>query len=1060
MDRMIEWFAKNTVAANLLMVGILISGFLGYSNVEREVFPAFAANQVEVNVTWLGASPQDVEEQIVIRVEEALSDLDHVEKITSFAAEGFGRIEIDAKGQVDMADFVNEVKLRVDAVNSLPRGIEPPQVKQTIYRNEMMRLAVHGNVGEKKLTNLAEQIRDEVAQLPNISIVDLFGSRSEEVSIELSELAMRRYGLTFDEVARVIRANSINLSSGRVRTSSGDIQLRARNLANDQQDFEKIIVRQSKDGGVVRLSDVATVIDGYEDDEILATLNGDPAVLVQVQTTDSMDIVAASVSMNEWLVGAREKLPEGVSLTLWWDSAELYNNRMSTITSAATSGLALVFLVLILTLRPKVALWVTVGIGVAFIGTLAFLPLYDVSLNVLSTFAFLLVLGIVVDDAIVVGENIHHYGSTHGGGVNSAVEGTKLVAKPVVFAVLTTIVAFLPFMFLSGDDVQVTRMLSIVITAALVISLIEALFILPAHLGTLKPRKNLTGIFKAQQNISNRLVAFANTTYRRWLGAALKYRGITLSVFMSLLIVSFGVFGTGWVKFSFNPEIESDQVIINVTMPSGSPYSRALEILDQLQRAEKQLEKEVNEGAEGGKGELIENWYTRSRRDSVIAIVKLAPPEVRSLSAKETAKRLSELVGEIPDAESVSVEYTFNNGGQRINYSLQHKDLDVLREAVTELEVKLQSYDAIFFVRNNLQGSADELNLSLLPGAEKLGVDLASVSQQVRQAYYGEEVQRLPRANGDVRVMLRYPKSARSSLDSLDDFRVRTADGRELPLFAVAEVEYSPGIKRINRRDGRRSAYIDAELSDDVRKDITEDMEENFIEDWKARYPGLLVNKAGQAEGEAQFMKEIVSLYSLALFAMYALLAIAFKSYFKPIIIMTAIPFGFMGAVFGHLIFDTSMALFSYFGIGAAAGVVVNDNLVLLDYVTKLRARGMAVKDALIMAGVQRFRPILLTSVTTFIGLMPMLAERSTQAQFLHPAVIALAFGVLFALFVSLLFVPSLYSLGASIKSGVLGWFGVHYSIHGENYDEGQWIESPEEKLEDDADTEAQAIGG
>ncbi|MCV6624862.1 MAG: efflux RND transporter permease subunit, partial [Cellvibrionaceae bacterium] len=494
------------------------------------------------------------------------------------------------------------------------------------------------------LTQLAEKLRDEVARLPNISLVTLFGARKEEVSIELSEQAMRRYGLSFDEVARVIRANSLNLSSGQVRTATGDIQLRARNLADTEQDFSSIIIRQSGDGGVVRLSDVARVIDGYEDEEILATLNGEPAILVQVQTTDTMDIVAASRSMNKWLEEARKDLPEGVKLTLWWDSADLYNNRMDTITSAAMSGLALVFLVLILTLRPKVALWVTAGIGVAFIGTLSALPVYDISLNVLSTFAFLLVLGIVVDDAIVVGESIHHYGSEHGGGPEAAIEGTKAVAKPVIFAVLTTIVAFMPWMFLSGDDVQVTRMLSIVITAALVISLVEAFLILPAHLRNVKPRHNLHGFARFQQKIAHGLVKFAHTRYRGWLQKAIDLRGITIAIFISLFIVSVGVFTTGWVKFSFNPEIESDQVIINVTMPSGSPYSRALEILDQLQRAEKQLEHEVNAQAESGKGQLIENWYTRSRRDSVIAIVKLAPPEVRELSAKQTAQRLSELV--------------------------------------------------------------------------------------------------------------------------------------------------------------------------------------------------------------------------------------------------------------------------------------------------------------------------------------------------------------------------------------------------------------------------------
>ena len=1015
MQKMIAWFAHNPVAANLLMVGIVLVGIIGYANIEREAFPLTSANTVMVSVVWPGAAPQELEEQVIIRLEQAFSDLDNIKHVRSTVNEGSANIRVEADSNVDMAEFLNDVKLRVDSVISLPRDMEPPRVRLQNRRQEMMRLAVHGDLSERELTRLAQRLRDEISQLDYISIVELFGARKEEVSIELSEQAMRRYGLSFKEVAAAIRGSSLNLSSGSIRTATGDVLLRARNLADNEEDFSNIIIRQDKQGGILRVGDVARVVDGYVDEDILATLNGENAVLVQVMTTDRMDVVKASESMAKWLEEAKKRMPEGVHLTLWWDSSEIYSNRMATITRAALSGLLLVFLILILTLRPVVALWVTMGIGVAFIGTLSMLPVTGVSLNVISTFAFLLVLGIVVDDAIVVGESIHHHSSEHGGGVESAIAGTISVAKPVIFAVLTTIVAFLPWLFLSGETVQITRQLSIVISVALTLSMVEAFLILPAHLRKLKHRTEVKGLARLQQIIEHSVLHFAHGGYRRILGAALRQRYLTAAIFLSFFIISVGVFSSGWVKFSFMPEIESDQVYINVEMPAGSPYSRALEILRQLQNAEKQLEKEINDSAPDA--QLIENYYTRSRRDSVLAIVKLAPPEVRELSAKQTAIRLRELVGDIPDAQSVTVEYTLNNASQRINYSVEHADLETLREAVKELEAKLSSFENVFYVRNDLQGSADELHFSLLPGAQQLGIDLGAVSQQLRQAYYGEEVQRLPRKSGDVKVMVRYPKNTRRNLDSLDDFRIRTADGRSVPLLSVVSVEFAPGIKKISRRDGKRSAYIDAELSGDVRKEIMDQMEKDFIPQWKAKYPGLQLEKEGQAEGEAQFFREVMSLYAVALFVMYALIAIAFKSYWLPLIIMTAIPFGFMGAVYGHLIYNTPMALYSYFGIGAAAGVVVNDNLVLIDYIQQLRARGMQLFEAIVEAGVQRFRPILLTSVTTFVGLVPMLAERSTQAQFLHPAVISLSFGVLFALFVTLLFVPAVYAISEDIMA-------------------------------------------
>lgn len=1018
MSKIIGWWANNPVAANLLMVGILLSGFLGFTAMEREAFPSFKDNSVRIQVVWPGAAPQEVEEQILFRIEGALKNIDTISRVYSTAQEGFAQLEVSSYANVDVETFINEIKNAVDSVNGLPRDIEKPSVIRQIYRQEMIRVAVHGDLDERTLNRLAETLRDEIGALPFISIVELFGVRREEVSIELSEESMRRYGTSFSEVATAIRNSSVNLSSGRIRTETGDVLLRARNLASSESDFEAIVIRQNSDGGMVTVGDVARVVDGYEDEEILATVNGEPSVLLQIMSTDNMQVVKSSDSVRAWMEKRQETMPAGVSLMLWNDTADIYKSRMATISSAAFAGLILVFLVLILSLRPQVALWVTVGISVAFMGTFALLPTFDVSLNILSTFAFLLVLGIVVDDAIVVGESIHNQTSIMGGGPEGAVEGALLVSKPVFLSVLTTIIAFAPWFFISGPDAQITRQLSIVITLALIISLLEAFLILPSHLRKLRHRENLGRLASLQKRIEKSIIGFANLTYRGLVKTAIAHRYITVAVFISAFIISLGFFSSGWVKFSFSPEVESEEIYINVELPEGTPYARALEVLDQLQLAERELITQVeNEAqAKGDSGDLVEGWYTRSRRDSVIAIVKLAPPESRYLSAKQTAIRLRDLVGDIPDALNIKVNYTLNDQGPQISYLLRHRDMNVLRQASKELQMHLYSYDGTVFVRDNLRGETDELHIELLPGAEKLGVTLTQVSQQIRQAYYGEQVQRLPRENGDVKVMVKYPKDQRRNLESLNNFMVRATDGREFPLLSVVDIELASGVQRIQRRDGERMVRVSAQVEDDLTNDIDRDVTDNFLEDFEKRHPGLAVGKSGRQETEEEFFSEIGALYLIAFFIMYALIAIGFRSYFLPILIVIAIPFAFMGAIYGHLLFGVSMSIFSYFGIGAAAGVVVNDNLVLVDYIIKLRDKGKSAVEAVVESAVSRFRPILLTSVTTFIGLMPIMAERSTSAQFLKPAVLALAFGVLFALFVTLLMVPSLYCVGEDLK--------------------------------------------
>ncbi len=1019
MNGLIAWWARNSVAANLVMVGIFVAGTIGFSQMEREMDPQVRFPGLQIEVSWPGAAPQEVEEQIVARIEEAVRDLDAVEWVRSTSAEGYGGVYILAENQVDFTQFMNDVKIRVDSISSFPRDIEPPQVQQWVNRNEFMRVAVHGELGERELKRLAETLRREVAQLPAVSLVQLFGTRQEEVSIEVSEDALRRYNLSFSEVANAIRNTSINQSAGQVRTEVGTYQLKVRSQADTETEFSNIIIRESADGGMIRVGDVAAVIDGFEDNPILATLNGEPAVLIQVMSTEIMDIVTASQSVRDWIEKRKDSLPEGVTLTLWTDQAVDFKSRMKTIGSSAAMGLVLVMVVLLLTLRPIVAFWVAVGIATAYAGAFVLLGPVGVSLNMLSTFAFLLVLGIVVDDAIVVGEGIHSEANRIGGGVNASIAGAQLVAKPVVFGVITTIMAFLPWLFVSGSTSEFTRHITWVVILALGFSLVESLLILPSHLSSMKPRRDMHAFGRFQKRIANSILHFAENHYRGIATWALNRRYLTTSIFIGLLVIGFGLFGTGWVKKSFMPDIESDQIDINVVMPEGSPYSRALEVLAQLQAAELALVEEVNQRTEG-EGQLIENWYTRSRRDSVLAIVKLAPPEVRDMTAKEAAVRLRELMGDVPDAREVSVNYTQNRSDPDFELSIRHPDLDTLRAATADVEDQLRTYSSIYDVRNNLEGASEEIRLTMKPGTAKLGLTLADVNRQVRQAYFGEEVQRLPRDGQDVRVKVRYPLESRRNIESLKNFRVRTNDGRELPLLAVADLEYAPGINRIQRWNGNRAARVSADLKEQVRDDIMKDLEENFFPEWEKRYPGIVRGAVGQAEGEQRFIKEVMGLYLIAFFAMYTMLAVAFRSYWQPVLILIAMPYAFVGAIFGHSIMGLTMAIFSYFGIAAAAGVVVNDNLVLMDYCNRLKDKGLSAKDAIIEAGVARFRPILLTSLTTIVGLTPMMLERSIQAAFLKPIVVSLAFGVFFAFFVTLLMVPSLYGIGLDL-GGLFG---------------------------------------
>ncbi|MEO0550314.1 MAG: efflux RND transporter permease subunit [Pseudomonadota bacterium] len=1075
MGGIVSWFARNAVAANLLMIVAFVGGSLAYNQMEREVFPVVPFAGASVTVAWNGASPQDVEEQIITRIEEAVADIDGLERITSIGSEGFAVVNIAGRDDIDMQEFIDEIKLRVDQINNLPQAAFQPQVQRWEQRNNFFGMTVYGNVDALTLKRLADQVRDDVTELPGGQLANVWGVLDEEVSIEVSEVALRRYNLSFSDVAASIRASSINSSGGRVRSSVGDVSVTTRQLANTQEQFEDIIVRQSAQEGTITVGDVATVIDGFVDADLETTYNGQPTAFVMIPAPDKMDIGAYAENFRDYVERANDPrsgiLPEGVDIGIIFDNSVFFDARMKLISDSALLGAAMVLLVLILFLRPIVAFWVTIGIITAFAGGILMLPFFGVSWNVLSTFAVLLVIGVIVDDAIVVGENIHkEVESGRREGVDAAIVGTQLVLKPIVFGVLTTIIAFLPWAFVTGPTRTFTQQITFVVVAALIFSLIECLLILPAHLAHMKRQtfKGLTGgVMRIQRRIADSLIWFADNLYRPTLELALRFRYATLVLFACLFFFASGLVGNRIVPFKFMPEIEGGLIIVNIEMPEGTPFSRVLQVGDQLQTGVQVAAGELDDDWKdeilavtpdfdfsavdanpSGLGGVITDISLIATNDGIEAYIGLIPPEKspETLSTRLITSVVRRNVGPIQDAEEISFDFTENEADNGIRFALNNDDLGRLREAAAVVKAQLATYAEAYDIGDNLTASADEIQIELKPGTESLGITLSQVSNQIRQAYFGEEVQRLPRDGEDVRVMVRLPEEARRNLDSLDNLRIRTADGRELPITQVADFTYAPGINRILRRNRLRSVSVRAELlGEGTRGRIIEDMDVNFWPDFERQFPDVERGAAGGFEDEQEFLQEIQRLSLMAIGAMYILLAIAFRSYFQPLLLMTALPFAYAGAVFGHLAFGVPMAMFSIFGIAAAAGVVINDNLVLVDYVNRRRAEGLGAVQSLVDAGVSRFRPILLTSVTTFVGILPLIAERSTNAQFLKPMVISLGCAVAFAIFVSLFLVPCLYAVGVEVgRIFRWSWGGRPYRTIGETYSGSATIDEEE----------------
>lgn len=948
MKGIVAWWGRNPVAGNLLMLACVIAGFLSFNKMEKEFFPPGKGQAVYIQAFWPGASPEDMESQVTVRLEEAVADLNGVNWVRSRSGEGFAWVNLNANPGVDIQNLTQEARSRIDAISGLPSSMEPARVEQRTFRNQTYIISIHGKSDERTLRATAERLRDQLSIIDGASNTIVVGARQPEVSIEISEEQLRSYGLTFDDVAQAIRRTSINLSSGSVRTQDGDYQLRARNLADTRIDFETIVVRQTADGGVVKIGDVAKVIDGFEDVNSYSRMNGEPSLLVMVEVGDTFNIWEAGKEIKETLDKFKTQLPTGIELTTVYNEGEDYNSLTGILFSNALQGFALIFLLLLLTLHPKVALWATIGVMTAFLGSFFILPYVDVSLNFMTVFGFLLVLGIMVDDAIIVGEAVYERIERGEHGADASILATQLVLKPLMASVFVTMIAFSPMMLLQSGVQQFTRSISIVVMSTLVFSLIESLIILPAHLAHVTLPKGSDTFFGRlmtfQQRCAHSVIWVARNIHGPLLRTAVKWRYLTLAIFVGVFMVATSYVNTGRIKQTFMPEVEGDFMQVSIELPQTTPFARMEEVAEQLDRARQQIEKATAEVAytDPNTGQLsrgvIRSWSQAINENTIQAWVGLTPPETRpKLRSKQVTKQLEEMMGPVPDAERISFSLSGNDNGPEFQIAILGENQADLRSAVDELKAKLLTYSAISSVRDSQEAAIEELRFTLKPGAEQTGISIADVSRQVRQAYFGEEAQRLPRDGDDVRVYVRYPRDDRRTLESLQQFRIRTSDGREVPLASVADVEFAPGVTGLDRRQRLRSILVEAEGVKEERPKIMKELEDKFFPALLQKYPTVSRRAIGEAEEQQEFFAELGPLVLMALFGIYMLLAIVFRSYWQPALIMSAIPFAYVGSVFGHAIFGTSFALFSYLGVIAAAGVVVNDNVVLVDKTNQLR---------------------------------------------------------------------------------------------------------------------------
>ncbi len=1040
MHTAIAWFTKNPVAANLLMFVLIVGGIMSLYTVHQEEFPSMDIRMVTVAVPYLGAAPEEVEQGVCIRIEEALKGTDGIEKIQSSASEGNCSVIAMLFDDASEIDVLNNIKSQVDGINTFPKETEKPIVSKVTIKQGVLQIALAGDTDERTLKEIGKEIRDDIAAIDGISTVSLEFVRPYEISIEVSEDSLRRYGLTLEQVSRVIRNTSLDMPGGTLKTEGGDILLRAKGQAYWGEEFESIVVLTRNDGTKVFLSEIATIRDTFEEGDLTARFNGDLSAIIKVDRVGKEDAINMASSVFEYIEAYQPSLPPGLELTVWQNEAAGLQERLDTLTNTAVGGLGLVVLILALFLKFRLAMWVAAGIPIALLGTIAVFPYADISMSTMTVLAFILVLGILVDDAIVVGERVYGHEQMGKPPIQAAIDGTWEVSVPVIFGVLTTMAAFLPLLLATGRMGGFFSVIGHVVVIALVLSIIESQLILPSHLAHRNRDEASTGFSKRWNNMQSKLAGWlegiANNHYRPILKKAVDNRYITASIGLGVLILALALIASGRVVFAFFPAIEGDRVYATLEMPEGVAVETTALAAAQLEAAAKALQADLEPLT--GNPATIENILTSigraaqrgngpprgagpGRSHFAEVVIELVPrTERNNFRSNQAAQMWREKVGNIPDAVKLSFSSDEYSAGEPINFELSARDVDMIRAAATDLRAELSRYDGVMDITDSFRAGKQEIKLSLLPEARTLGLTLSDLASQVRSAFYGNEAQRIQRGQDDVRVMVRYPEIERSSIGNLEDMYIRTPQGTEVPFYSVAQFELGRGYSTINRVDGRRVINVigDVDRAAVAPEEVIGSIQRQVLPQLRAKYPGLTVKLAGEQEERAKSFTGLFNAAILSLIVIYALLAIPLRSYIQPLVIMSVIPFGAVGAITGHWIMGYELMFFSALGIVALSGVVVNASLVLVDYINRRRREGMDLEEAVLSAGVVRFRPIMLTSVTTFVGLIPLMGNPTPDTTPFIPMAISLAFGVLSATFITLLLVPSLYRMAEDM----FGW--------------------------------------
>ena len=1008
----ISWMTRNPVTSNIIMLILVLGGLLQIFNIRQEFLPNAELDFVTITVPYPGASPEEAEQAVVLAVEEAVRGLDGVKEVTARANEGSGTVTVEMMPGHDLGRLSQDIQGEVDRITTFPEDAEEPIISVSSTRREVLTVIVSADTADTVLREVTEQVRDGLIQSPGITQVELSNVRNYEISIEIPQDTLRAYNLTLQNVADIIARSSVEMPGGGMKTTSGEILVRVRDRRDYGEQFGKIPLITGPDGTQVLLEDVAEIRDSFNDSDQFTYFNGKPALTMSVYRIGKETPISVEKATLEVLNQLKTHLPEGIEMEIWNSRADMFRQRMQLLLRNGLLGLILVFIVLGFFLEMRLAFWVMLGIPISFLGALLIMPAIGLSINMVSMFAFILALGIVVDDAIVVGENIYHYHQDGMPFLRAAIKGTRQIAMPVTFSILTNVVAFMPLYFVPGTMGKFFAAIPLVVCTTFIISLVEALFVLPAHLAHQKEREKRGRIHHLQQRFSQAFMRFVREKYAPFLDLTLRRRYLTVAIGLFVLILTLSYVKSGRMGFQLFPSVESDVALCSFKLPYGAPVEQTQAIHDRIIKAGTALVREIEEqtGQPQIKGYLSQIGNAGGHSGSIT--FDLVDAEERPVSTLKFVQRWRQKAGSLPGIDTIRYRADSGGPGSRsdaLTVELSHRDITVLEQAGRDLAKVLGEYSIVSDVDSGVTPGKPQIDFTLKPEGRSLGLTSFDVARQVRHAYYGAEAIRQQRGRNEIKVMMRLPEAERETEFSLESMIIRTPAGTEVPLREVVNMERGRAYTTINRRNGHRTITVSGNVTPKSKApQVLADMTAGTLPELKQTYPGLTYSFEGRQADQQESVVGLLRGLLGAIVLIYVILAIPFKSYSQPLIIMVSIPFGIVGAVIGHLLMGYSLSVISIFGIVALSGVVVNDSLVLIDFFNQKRREGLGVHDSIMAAGIQRFRPIVLTTLTTFFGLLPMIFEQSRQARFLIPMAISLGFGILFATFITLVLIPSL----------------------------------------------------